>query len=574
MRTTGLALLIGTLLLGGCASFSSTGAKDADAGLIGDYQPDPPLYSPGELNRESVYELLAAEVAGQRQQFDTALEFYLRQAEKTRDPRVAERATRIAQFMRDPEAVLKAAEIWAQVSPDNEEPDHIRANILISEQRFDEALPVLESILDDGSTEAVLMLGSKSQQLSTESAKRYEALLARYSADEPERLDLLLTRALLKRRSGDIDGALALINQGLAIEPDQTDLLLQKIDIYRTRGEQDKALALTEKALRSSPEQDQLLIQKAQLLISSDPDTAVELIEELIRRKPEDAQMHYYFALLTLEHEQYAASRRILSEMAARDPHNSNLNFYLGVIDEATGHEDSALDRYLSVTSGPNLQQAYARAIALFEYSPQQADAVREIIDQGVQRHPELTNRLRLTHADWLQQQGKNEAALSVVSDALKSDPADVGLLYTHALLIEKQDPQQMLADLEKAIALDPDNGMIQNALGYSLTLYSNDYERAHDLISRALEQHPQDAAVLDSMGWVLLKLGREREALDFLRRAFDASGDPEVASHLIEALWQLGDKEQALDLLQQSLERAPDNDHLNEVAEKLGVSQ
>ncbi|WP_432696745.1 tetratricopeptide repeat protein [Marinobacterium sp. YM272] len=573
MRTTGLALLIGTLLLGGCASVSSPGARDADAGLSTDYQPGQPVYTPGELNRESVYELLAAEVAGQRQEFNTALEFYLSQAEKTRDPGVAERATRIAQFMRNPEAVLQAASIWSEVSPDPQEPDHIRANILISEQRFDEALPVLESILDDGSTEAVLMLGSKSQQLSAASAQRYEALLARYSANEPERLDLLLTRALLKRRSGDVDGALALIDEGLAIEPDQPDLLLQKIDIYRTRGEYDRALALTEQALRASPDQEQLQLQKAQLLIASDPATAIDLINELISRHPDDAQMHYYFALLTLEHEQYEASRNILTDMAGRDPHNSNLNFYLGVIDEATGNGENALTRYLSVSDGPNLQQAYTRAVGLFD-TPEQANEVKQIIDQGIQRHPAITNRLRLTQADWLQQQGLESEALEIVTNALKCDPADVGLLYTHALLVEDQDPERMLSDLETAIALEPDNGMLQNALGYSLTLYTEDYERAHDLISRALEQHPNDAAVLDSMGWVLLKLDRDREALNFLRRAYDASGDPEVASHLIEALWKVGEKDAARELLQKNLEAAPDSDHLKQVADKLGASQ
>lgn len=571
MRTTGITLLIGTLLLGGCASVSPTSSQQS--GIDTDYQPGQPVYTPGELNRESLYELMAAEIAGQRRDFDTALDYYLSQVRKSRDPAVAERATRIAQFMRNPDAVLEAATVWSEVSPDNPEPDHIRATILISEERFDEALPVLERILDDGSSEAVLILGSKSQELSAESAKRYDELLSRYSERDPERLDLLLTRALLKRRAGDDDGALALLDQGLTTEPGQTDLLLQKIDILRTRGQQQAALSLIDEGLDASPNQSQLRVQKAQLLIATDPDIAVELIDDVIADQPDESQLHYYFALLTLEHEQYAASRRILEQMAEKDPHNSNLNFYLGVIDEAEGNTESALQHFLEVRSGPNLPQAYSHAVELFN-SPDDRAQVAAIIDQGIERHPGLNSRLQLTEANWLHTHGLETEALSLLENALKREPADVGLLYTHALLVEKQDPEKMLANLERAIELDPDNGMLQNALGYSLTVYSDDYDRAHDLISKALEQHPDDAAVLDSMGWVLFKLGREAEALNFLQRAYDASGDPEVASHLIEVLWQQGATEQARQLLQENLEATPEDEHLNEIAEKLGVDQ
>ncbi|TCK05846.1 tetratricopeptide repeat protein [Marinobacterium mangrovicola] len=571
MRTTGITLLIGTLLLGGCASVSPTSSQQS--GIDTDYQPGQPVYTPGELNRESLYELMAAEIAGQRRNFDTALDYYLSQVRKSRDPAVAERATRIAQFMRNPDAVLEAATVWSEVSPDNPEPDHIRATILISEERFDEALPVLERILDDGSSEAVLILGSKSQELTADSAKRYDELLSRYSERDPERLDLLLTRALLKRRAGDDDGALALLDQGLATEPGQTDLLLQKIDILRTRGQQQAALSLIDEGLDASPNQSQLRVQKAQLLIATDPDTAVELIDDVIADQPDESQLHYYFALLTLEHEQYAASRRILEQMAEKDPHNSNLNFYLGVIDEAEGNTESALQHFLEVRSGPNLPQAYSHAVELFN-SPDDRAQVAAIIDQGIERHPGLNSRLQLTEANWLHTHGLETEALSLLENALKREPADVGLLYTYALLVEKQDPEKMLANLERAIELDPDNGMLQNALGYSLTVYSDDYDRAHDLISKALEQHPDDAAVLDSMGWVLFKLGREAEALNFLQRAYDASGDPEVASHLIEVLWQQGETEQARQLLQENLDATPEDEHLNEIAEKLGVDQ
>lgn len=571
MRTPGLALLFGALLLGGCAGQATQGPDSAPQSTPPTTSDAPVQYQPGELNEESVFELLAAEIAGQRRQFDQALDYYLHQARMNQDPAIAERATRIAQFLRNSKAVLQAAGIWAELQPDNPEPKHILANILISEQRYDEALPILEQILDDGSAEAVLMVGGHSQQMPVETARLYESLLAKYAEQDPERLELLLTRALLKRRMGDDQGALSLIDQGLAVEPGQTDLLQQKIEILRARGDADQALRLVVQALKANPDAKPLKIQYVQLQIASSPRRALKAMLELASAYPDDDQLHYYFALLALDHKQYDASRQLLNTLLLRNPNNSNLHFYLGIVEEDAGEPGVALSHYLRVTEGPNLQQAYSRALSLLPRPEQEAE-VRKIIDQGIAAHPELRIELTLMLADWLHGQNQLDAALGLVEDALAKHPDNVGLLYSHALMIESRDPQRMLSDLEAAIRLEPDNGMILNALGYSLTLYSDDYDRAHALISQALEQHPDDAAVLDSMGWVLYKLGRLPEALNFLRRAHNTFADPEVASHLIEVLWASGETEEARELLRSSLESNPDDERLHAVAEKLGV--
>ncbi|KEA64610.1 hypothetical protein ADIMK_1063 [Marinobacterium lacunae] len=572
MRKTGLAILFGTLFLGGCAGQALNGSGTA---AVHDTSPAPDAavdYQPGELNQESVYELLAAEIAGQRRQFDQALGYYLHQAQMTRDPAVAERATRIAQFLRNSPAVLEAAAVWAQVTPEDQEPRHILANILISEGRFDEALPVLEQILDDGSTEAVLMIGGHSQQMPEDTARLYEQLLAPYSEQDPQRLDILLTRALLKRRMNDEDGALTLIDQGLAVEPTQTDLLQQKVEILRSRGDTAEALRIVNRALRMNPDAKPLKVQYVQLQIDTNPERARKAMLELAQAYPEDDQLHYYFALLALDHQQYDISRELLNTLLAKSPNNSNLHFYLGIVEEGAGNHPRAIEHYLKVKSGSNLQQALNRALNLLD-QPEQESRVRKIIDQSIADHPQLTVELTLMLADWLNGHDQRDEALQLVENALAKHPNNVGLLYSHALMIEPDDPARMLSDLESALELEPDNGMLLNALGYSLTLYGDDLERAHTLISKALEQHPDDAAVLDSMGWVLYKLGRTSEALNFLRRAHDLFADPEVASHLIEVLWADGQTQEALELLKSSRENAPDDERLEKLAEKLGAS-
>lgn len=566
MRTTGLLTLSLLALLTGCAGTVSTQAPTTPT------EPDPVTYQPGELNRESVFELLAAEIAGQRHQFDQALEFYLHQARTTGDADVAERATRIAQFLRDSDAVLQAAELWSRAAPDNPEPLHIRTNILISEQRFDEALPLLKQVLADDNTEAVLLIGSKSAELPPQTATVYEQLLAEYSRAEPERLDLLLTRALLKRRIGDQDGALELLEQGLAVEPAQSELVLQKAEILRRRGQANEALKAVEAALDETPDHKQLRIQRAQLLFDlNKPKSATEEIRALLEEHPDDSQLQYYFALLLLDNNRLPQSHGLILDLLEGNPDNDTLQFYLGLIEEKMGDTQSALQRYLQVSNGPNLQQARARALNLMN-DPGLKDEVDSLIDRAIEETPEQRVDLTLMHAEWLQAHGYTQPALQRINAALDANPDHVGLLYSRALLIEPSDPQQMLSDLERALTLEPDNGMLLNALGYSLTLYTKDYERAHTLISEALEQHPEDAAVLDSMGWVLFKLGRTNEALDFLMRAYERFADPEVAAHLVEVLWVDGQTERARSVLRDTLAQNPDAEQLHEVQSRLGI--
>lgn len=572
MRHLEVATLLLSLTLGGCALSSGMSSTGQPTSL----EPSPVTYQKGELNRESLFELLAAEIAGQQRQFDTSLGYYLHQAQMTRDPEVAERATRIAQFLRDADGVLTASRLWAEADPQALEPLHIQTHILMTEGRFEEAVPVFRQLLataeGEDNIEPVLLIGTYSPRLSTEDARVYQQMLEQMSATHPERLDLLMVRALLKRRMGDNDGALALLNRGLQIEPGHEDLNSQKVEILRLQGKTAAALRTARAALKANPGHKQLRIQQAQLLIEQQPQAALRQIRQLMLDYPEDTQLHYYFALLLLDHQQDDASHELLTRLLEQNPDNSNLHFYLGLVEERRGNTERALEHYLNVTEGQNLEQSFARALNLLD-TPTAAAEVEQIISTGIQNHPELQTRLTLLQAEWLNSHDSRDAALTLLGNALAEDAQNPELLYTRALLLGDSDPQQMLADLRLAWQQEPDNPMLQNALGYSLAVYSDDYPLAHTLISQALEQRPDDAAVLDSMGWVLYKLGRTQEALNFLRRAWDLFADPEVSAHLIEVLWVSGEQEQARTLLLQQLEEHPGNSHLEAAARTLGVT-
>ena len=123
--------------------------------------------------------------------------------------------------------------------------------------------------------------------------------------------------------------------------------------------------------------------------------------------------------------------------------------------------------------------------------------------------------------------------------------------------------------DLRAIISEEPDHAEALNALGFTLADRTDRYDEALVLLERALELKPDDYYIIDSMGWVLYRVGRLEEAIQYLRRAFSISEDPEVAAHLGEVLWVMGRKEAAREIWDTALQTTPDDEMLLEVIKR-----
>ena len=91
----------------------------------------------------------------------------------------------------------------------------------------------------------------------------------------------------------------------------------------------------------------------------------------------------------------------------------------------------------------------------------------------------------------------------------------------------------------------------------------------AMELVEKAYKLAPDDIAIVDSMGWGYFRLGQYDKSISFLRRAYLANPDPEIAAHLGEALWMSGDKEAAQQVWSESAKVNPQNEILQTVIKR-----
>ena len=203
---------------------------------------------------------------------------------------------------------------------------------------------------------------------------------------------------------------------------------------------------------------------------------------------------------------------------------------------------------------------------------PDNRARLQNILQDARNSIPEIDIPLYVMEAEWLNLHDFKDAALSMLDEALQLHPDNANLLYTRAMTLDPQDIGLIEKDLRQVLELEPDNSMALNALGYTLTLYTNRFDEAFDLINRALELSPNDPAILDSMGWILLKQGKASEAVNFLQQAYDLFPDPEVSAHLIQAYHAAGSQQLALELLKQEQLKHPDNEFLMEAATSINA--
>ena len=526
------------------------------------------VYRP--IPEETLYALLVAELSARRGAMDVALENYLAEARSTRDPGVAAQATRIARYMKKPEAALEAALLWAEAEPENPEARYAAAGELARAGRIPESFAQMQALYRMGGSANFTALAAGA--LEGPEAERRAMRDSLDALGEDVGNDVLLARAVLAQSLGDNDGALALTGRILAAEPANHQAVLIEAQVYQNRGETEKAFARIEKALAAEPGNSRLRLQYARLLVKSDLGRAAEQYRLLLAESPEDPELRLSLALVYRESRRYPEMRELLEALVAAGRQTNTARYYLGEDEEREGRSEAALEQYFEIEPSPVFPLAISR-IATLLLASGGTEGLASGIERLQRRWPEHRTRLVLLHAEMLVEREEYDAAWQVLSKALEAEPEDTSLLYSRSMVAEKRrDVAALERDLREMLRIEPDSALALNALGYSLANLTDRHAEAKELIARALAQKPDDPAILDSMGWVLYRLGQPEDALRYLQDAFARFPDPEVAAHLGEVLWVLGRREEALSAWKKGLEAKADSPLVLEAMRRLGA--
>ncbi|MDA8224328.1 MAG: tetratricopeptide repeat protein [Betaproteobacteria bacterium] len=523
------------------------------------------------LTAQRLYEFLVAEVAAQRGQWGVASQMFLKLARETGNVDLARNAVEASLYARQGAAAQSAARLWLSEDPDSMNALHAVIALLLGGPRPADALPYLRQAMQKDPAHA----GNEFMRLGGLLAgqadrKMVLGLVQTLAAEHPKLAEAHLAVAQAAARAGDFDTALHELDGVDALKPDwdvAAELRFEVLE-HHSPAEADTFAA---RYLGAHPKAADLRLAWGRtLLVQNRPAEALVQFALLAQQLPQNAEMQVAVGLVSLQlndpQRAEAAFRRAL-ELNYHDP--GMLDIYLGQIAEATQHEHEAADWYRAVPPGPQYILAQIRYAALLAHQGK-LPAARDWLQGVTTTNDDDRVQLIRAEAQLMHEAGDDAGAYDVLGKALATRPDSVDLLYDHALMAEPLDKLDVVEhDLRHLLKIKPDYAQALNALGYTYADHNIRLNEAVQLLQQALKLDPDDAYILDSMGWAQYRLGNLPLAAEYLQRAYHALQDPEIAAHLGEVLWKQGKRDEARQLWQSALPAHPDNPALRAAADK-----
>ena len=145
-------------------------------------------------------------------------------------------------------------------------------------------------------------------------------------------------------------------------------------------------------------------------------------------------------------------------------------------------------------------------------------------------------------------------------------------VFYYNGISYERQDQWDKAEKLfRRALELSPEEAMVLNYLGYSLVDKKRDLPEALSMIKKAVDLKPNDGYIVDSLGWAYYQLGDYEQAMTNCERATDLlPSDPIIGEHLGDVYWRVGRKLEAKFQWQHAKDNKPEANDLKRIEGKL----
>ncbi len=524
------------------------------------------------LSADVLYALLLGEIAGHRGQLEASVAALTRAAQKTRDPRIAERATIASLYARRPQEALINARLWVELRPASGEAHEALAAALMETGDRAGAREHFQKILtlggDAGLAPAYLRIAATLGRQSN----RAEALavmkeLVALNSDKPVAQYAL---AHLAVRVSDLDVAMQAIDRALTLSPGWEDAALFKARILVSRKDNSRLLSFHEKFLDEHPRATNLRLSYARLLVDLKQwEKARDQFKRVVAASPKDNDAVFTVALLALQTNDLDEAEKYLKRTLELQPENDQARLYLGQVAEQRKRFGEAIEWYGAIESGELHFEAQAR-LAVSIARAGDVDQARAQLHALDPKNEAQKVQLALAEEQILRDAKRFPEAFDALTRALTDLPDNADLLYARALVAERVGRIDTAEnDLRRILKKDAKNANALNALGYTLADRTTRYQEALGFIEQALALKPDDPFILDSMGWVHYRLGNHSEAVKHLRAALDKRADAEIAAHLGEVLWVMGDRAGAELVWKGALKHSPDSEALLSVINK-----
>jgi len=338
--------------------------------------------------------------------------------------------------------------------------------------------------------------------------------------------------------------ALELLNRAIAQNPSNPVLLQRLADGFQMLGDLDKAIEFTLKLKERFPALPGWREKLIDLyLAKEDPAKASQLLEEIIREAPTDPRAYLSLGKIAMEQKKPKDAITHFEKVLLLRPDFEPAYYELAIAQMAADKSRDAL------ATLEKARARYPKSFAVEFYSARAWGLLKE-----------YSNAIR------------HFTTAEVIASATATNLLNQSFYFHFGSAYERNGQhEEAVKYFRRALALQPDFSEALNYLGYMWADRGENLGEAHDMIERAVKLEPKNAAYLDSLGWVLFKMNKPKEALTWLLKAVEYLEEPDatIYDHLGDVYTALNEKDKAREVWQKALSIDP-SDIKDQVRKKL----
>jgi tetratricopeptide (TPR) repeat protein len=518
--------------------------------------------------------ILQAEMALQRDDYLMAVREYRKAAEVSDNPDVARQAAATGLVYGFDREALRAARRWVELDDDSREARLFLAQLSFrtgdtraARRHFSRLIKERDEAPGE---QLVKLLPYLSEGGDPEDADAIMRALAKPHADSSRAHYAVATLAL---RSGDVEHAVERVQRAIELDPDHLKSKLLYSRALLARGDVDEAIDYTARIIGDDfdPDPDARMELAILYMMADRPDDALSQVNQILLEQTGRMDAVRLMAIINFHEDRLDAAWDDFNDILMSGQFRMDALFYLGRIADLREETDRAIGFYSEVRRGANAVAAQRRAAVLLLEEKDDLKGALQLLEEFADDSPSHAVAATRTRAMLLSLAREYDEALKVYDKAVRFRPDDESTVLSRAELLVRMDRiDEALESYADAARRWPRSAMVLNAYGYTLADRTDRFREAEKLIRKAIKYDPDSPAIIDSLGWVLFKLGRLDEALAELERAYAGLPDHEVAAHIVETLVALGRRDEALHRLEAAEELTPDSELLADVRRRL----
>jgi len=527
-------------------------------------------YAAEDSSAEVSAHVLQAETALQRKEYLEAATEYRKAAQLSSSVELARKATRLGFSYRFNDEALLAAKRWVKLDPESDEARAFLGQLYFRKDDLRNARRQFERLIkadpDDPGQRLLSLISYLSEERVPERADKLMRALAKPYKDSATAHYAV---AVLALQAGDPQYAKERATRAMELDPAYVRPQLLFARALMFEGDTDKAIEYLAHLIGDSPNPDADARMELALMymLTGRDDDALSQVNQVLLEQSGRVDALRLMAIINFRAERLDAAWDDFEDLLASGQYRVDALYYLARIADYREQYARAVHLYREVQSGTNTIFSQRRASALLAHRLDDEEGAFKLLDDFAEASPNNAVEVVALKAQLLISLDRFDEGLELYEKAITYRPDNQNLSLGRAeLLLQVGRLDEAIAEYRAAVKRWPDSSMAINALGYTLADRTDRYEEAEKLIRKALAMNPKSPAIIDSLGWVLYKLGQHEDGLAELQRAYESMEDAEVASHLVEVLAELERHDEALDLLESAEKLDPDSELLKDV--------